>query len=85
MRVVCNSRPLIHLARAAHFALLRLLFRRILIPCAVYEEVAIRGRGEQGAQELAQATWIHRRHPRRSDLIKVSPSFPPPRAILSRH
>ena len=69
MRVVCNAGPLIHLARAAHFDLLRIQFRRILIPPAVYEEVAIRGQGEDGAQELAQARCIYSRRPRRTDLI----------------
>ncbi len=75
MRVVCNSGRLIHLARAAHFDLLRFLFSRILIPPAVYEEVAVRGQGEDGARELARAKWIHRRRPHRTDLIAALGTF----------
>ncbi|HSB78640.1 MAG TPA: DUF3368 domain-containing protein [Candidatus Methylomirabilis sp.] len=69
MRVVCNAGPLIHLARAAHFDLLRVLFDRVLIPPAVYQEVAVRGKGEDGSREVARSVWIHQRQPRRADLI----------------
>jgi predicted nucleic acid-binding protein len=68
MRVVSNSGPLIHLARAAHFDLLRVLFGRVLIPPTVYQEVAVRGKGEDGSHELARSGWIHQRRPRRADL-----------------
>jgi predicted nucleic acid-binding protein len=68
MRVVSDSGPLIHLARAAHFDLLKMLYGRVLIPPAVYHEVAIQGRGEDGSDELTQAPWVRRRRPRRGDL-----------------
>lgn len=43
MRVVSNAGPLIHLARAKHFNLLQILFGRVIIPSAVYQEVVVRG------------------------------------------
>ena len=75
MRVVSDSGPLIHLARTGHFDLLHLLYKRILIPPAVYQEVAISGRGQDGSRELSQADWIHRRKPRRMDLVAALAAF----------
>ncbi len=75
MRVVCDSGPLIHLARAGHFDLLQALYGRVLVPSAVYQEVAVRGRGEDGARELVRATWIQRRRPRRSTLVAALGTF----------
>lgn len=75
MRVVCDAGPLIHLARAGHFELLQDLFGRVLIPPAVYQEVAIRGKGEDGSNELVHATWIQQRHPRRSSLVVALATF----------
>lgn len=69
MRVVSNSGPLIHLARAGHFDLLQLLYGRLLIPPSVCQEVTIRGRGQAGSRELLTAKWIRRRRPRRTDLV----------------
>ena len=75
MRVVCEAGPLIHLARAGHFDLLQDLFGRVLIPPAVYEEVAVRGKGEDGSDELIHATWIQQRHPRRSSVVAALATF----------
>ena len=75
MRVLSDSGPLIHLARAGHFDLLQLLYRRLLIPPAVYNEVAVRGRGRDGSRELSRAKWIHRRRPRREDIVKALGTF----------
>ena len=41
--VVCDSTPLIYLARLGHFDLLRQLHELVLIPQAVWNEVAVRG------------------------------------------
>jgi uncharacterized protein len=75
MRVVCDAGPLIHLARAGHFDLFQDLFGRVLIPPAVYQEVAIRGKGEDGSDELAHATWIQQRHPRQTSLVAALATF----------
>jgi len=73
MRVVSNSGPLIHLARARHFN--QVLFGRVIIPSAVYQEVVVRGRGQDGSSELARAKWIGRRRPRRADLVAALCAF----------
>lgn len=75
MRVVSDSGPLIHLARAAHFDVLKILYGRVLVPPAVYHEVAVQGRGEDGSDELAQAAWVGRRRPRRGDLVTALGAF----------
>lgn len=75
MRVVSNSGPLIHLARAGHFDLLHILYRRLLIPTSVYQEVAVRGRGQDGSRELSRAQWIYRRRPRRTGLVPALGAF----------
>ncbi len=75
MRVVSDSGPLIHLARAAHFDLLKTLYLRVLIPPAVYHEVAIQGRGEDGSEELTRAAWVRHRPPRRGDLVTALGAF----------
>jgi predicted nucleic acid-binding protein len=51
------------------------LFGRVLIPPAVYEEVAVRGKGEDGADELVRATWIQQRHPRRLTVVAALVTF----------
>lgn len=75
MRVVSNSGPLIHLARAGHFELLKLLYNRLIIPPSVYQEVVFRGRGKDGSRELSKAKWIQRRKPRRADLATALRTF----------
>jgi predicted nucleic acid-binding protein len=75
VRVVSDSGPLIHLARAGHFDLLQLLYQRLLIPPSVYQEVAVRGRGKDGSRELSGAEWIHRHRPRRADIVAALGAF----------
>jgi predicted nucleic acid-binding protein len=57
--VVSNSSPLIALATIGGLALLKSLFKEIMIPKAVYEEIVIQGQGEPGSKEVAEAEWIH--------------------------
>jgi predicted nucleic acid-binding protein len=58
MRVVVNATPLISLAMARRLDLLRQLFDEIIVPAAVYEEVAVKGAGRPGANVVAQAAWL---------------------------
>lgn len=60
MIIVSNAGPLIALAKIGHFELLRRIFGRLSIPQAVYHEVAVRGIGRPGADEIRQALghWI---------------------------
>jgi predicted nucleic acid-binding protein len=57
--VVSNSSPLIALATIGGLALLKSLFKEIMIPKTVYEEIVIQGQGEPGSKEVAEAEWIH--------------------------
>ncbi len=58
MKVVCNSSPLVNLSRIGRLYLLEKLYTEIIIPQAVYQEVAINGQGLPGADEIARANWI---------------------------
>jgi predicted nucleic acid-binding protein len=56
--IVANAGPLIALARIQHLHLLPALYDEIVIPPAVLQELT--SDVEQvGAQELAQAAWLH--------------------------
>jgi predicted nucleic acid-binding protein len=58
MIVVCNSTPLIALAKINQLKLLKEFFEEIFIPEEVYDEVVRRGGGLAGASEVATCTWI---------------------------
>jgi predicted nucleic acid-binding protein len=61
MKVVSNSSPLISLSLIKQFGLLKSLYGKLYIPKAVYEEVAILGKGEPGSAETKEAMengWI---------------------------
>jgi uncharacterized protein len=58
MTVIVDATPLIYLAAIGRFHLLENLYRRIVIPSAVREEVVVQGSGRWGAAETAAATWI---------------------------
>lgn len=60
-KAVSNSSPLIHLAAAGRFELLRMFFDEVLVPQAVWREVAEEGQGRPGATELQEASeqgWL---------------------------
>ncbi len=59
MQVICNSAVLIALSRIGYLWLLEKLFNSIIIPQAVYDEVAIKGSGKPGAKDVDEALWIH--------------------------
>jgi len=54
-RVVSNTTPLIALARADSFGLLRAAFRAVRIPEAIHREVEAGGPGAAGEKEAAEA------------------------------
>jgi len=61
MIIVSDSGPIISFARADYLNLLRQLFQEIIIPEAVYEEIAIIGGGRAGAKEVIIGEWIRKR------------------------
>lgn len=58
MKVVVNATPLIALALIERLDLLERMFAQVFVPTAVYEEVAVIGRGRAGAEAIARATWL---------------------------
>ena len=56
--IVCNAGPLIALAMVGHLDLLAKLYRRVLVPEAVFREVTGSGVGRIGAAEVASASWL---------------------------
>jgi len=56
--IVSNSGPLINLARIGRLDLLWSLYTTLMIPPAVHHEVVVRGGGQPGSDEVAQAGWI---------------------------
>ena len=58
MIVVSDTSPIINLATVEHLHLLPELFTEIVIPTAVFKEVAGPGNNEPGAKELKEASWV---------------------------
>lgn len=58
MIIVSDTSPIINLAAIGHLQLLPDLFVEVVIPQAVYHEIAILGAGEPGAQEIMKASWV---------------------------
>lgn len=58
MKVCSNASPLINLARIGQLELLRILYGRVTIPEAVWQEVVIEGAGQPGAGEVKASSWI---------------------------
>ena len=58
MIVVPDAGPLIYLAGAGKLDLLLGLYRRVVVPLVVYQEVVVAGAGMVGAAELSAAAWI---------------------------
>src|SRR5437588_8129610 len=61
MIVVANASPIINLAAIGRLALLEQLYNSIVIPQAVYHEIAVVGAGEAGATEVQTLEWIETR------------------------
>ncbi len=59
-KVISNSSPLIALSKISQLKLLKNLFRKIIIPKAVYEEVVVKGENKAGVNEIKRAVddWI---------------------------
>jgi predicted nucleic acid-binding protein len=60
-RVVINSSPLIVLFRSGLSELLPQLFKTIIVPDQVYEEVVTCGKDDAVKRELPKAPWIDRK------------------------
>ena len=58
MLVISDSSPIINLAMIGYLHLLPALFSEIVIPTAVFNEVAGPGNQEPGSKEIREAPWI---------------------------
>ena len=58
MKIVSDSGPLLCFARAERLEILRQVLGEIIIPDAVFEEIAIHGKGKPGAVEVEAGIWI---------------------------
>lgn len=63
MPVVSNSSPIIHLAKIGKLNLLNLLFKEIIIPKEVFNEIVVRGKEEKFSEvliieEAMEKGWI---------------------------
>jgi predicted nucleic acid-binding protein len=58
MIIVSNTSPIVNLAAIGQLELLEKLFQKIIIPQAVYHEIAISGKGQPGAYEVENLGWI---------------------------
>jgi len=71
--VVINAGPLIALATVSQLEVLEGLYKRVLVPLAVEEEVVVAGHGRPGAGDVAAAAFLER--------VRVEPE---PDPLLSR-
>ncbi len=58
MVVISDSSPLIGLAAIQRLDILPRLFTTVVLPQAVFEEVAVQGKGKPGAEDVRRAEWI---------------------------
>ena len=58
MTVVSDSSPLITLSKIGRLDVLFHLYHQVMITPQVYDEVAIKGAGLAGSDEITNATWI---------------------------
>jgi predicted nucleic acid-binding protein len=57
--VVSDTSPITNLAAIGRLDLLRFLYTELLIPNAVFDEIAVAGAGRPGSTEVAGSDWIH--------------------------
>ncbi len=74
---VCDSGPLIHLARVGELQLLRRLFGEVIIPNSVYEEVVVEARrlrkpGVAAVEAEVRSGWLRVSKIRTPDIQPVS-------------
>lgn len=58
MIVVSNTSPIINLAAIDKLDLLKKLYGKVIIPGAVYHEIAVAGQGQPGDHEVRTFEWI---------------------------
>lgn len=70
--IIADSSPLIALSFIEQLDLLKMLYRRTLIPPAVWDEVTVRGLGLSGAAAVARLDWLEIQAPNPAALKPLS-------------
>jgi len=60
VKIVSDAGPILLFARAGRLEILRQVVGELIIPPAVVEELAVRGRGRAGVDEIELGRWIKR-------------------------
>lgn len=71
MIVVSNTSPLVGMARIGQLKLFQQLYRELLIPEAVWQEVVVTGAGKPGAKDVREATWIKKQQVDNQGLVQA--------------
>ena len=66
--IVGDSSPLISLSLIGQLELLPKLYRRVLVPPAVWEEMTVKGAGLPGAKAVSELTWLEIQAPAPRDV-----------------
>jgi len=77
LAVVCDSSPLVYLSKLDQFHLLRHIYDAVLVPPAVWQEVAVSGEGMPESANLKAAVgegWMQVETP--ADLARHAAGFP---------
>jgi predicted nucleic acid-binding protein len=69
MIVVSDASSLISMAAVGRLELLHTLYGTIVIPEGVYQEIAARGAGRPGANEVSTSPWVERRAVQNGPLV----------------
>ena len=70
MIVVSNTSPIINLAAIGQLELLQRIYGTIVIPQAVYHEIAVKGHEQAGAREIQIYPWFERYHVQNRSLVR---------------
>lgn len=83
-KVVINAGPLIALSAAGCLDVLEKLYKEVLVPEEVFEEVASSGAGRAGALDVQQASYLKRcTHPGSVELLLVHELGPGEAAVIA--
>ncbi len=72
-KVICNASPLIALSSISQLELLEKIFKKVIIPEAVYKEVVEEGKGKTGAKEVEKyvGKWIELKKVKNSNEVSI--------------
>jgi len=71
VKVIVDATPIIALSMINRLEILHELFDEVIVPPAVYQEVAIHGASRPGAADLDNASWIQLQTPTAATRIEL--------------